>query len=841
MVTDRIKELSSNPSRTYQPIDGHYDEATGASGLPRRHWRQLTTALVRMGQARLDRRWQHGVQLIQSNGVTYNVYGDPQGSQRPWPLDPIPMVLASQEWAFLEAAVIQRATLLNAMLADIYGNQALLHDRRFPAELVLENPGFLRASHGVPASRGVHLSHYAADLARSPDGQWWVIADRTQAPSGAGYALENRLVCAQTLPEAFHRSRVRQLARFFQTFREGLAALAPRHRDNSRTVLLTPGPYNETFFEHAYLAKHMGYTLVEGSDLTVRGDRVYLKTLGGLEQVDVILRRLDDAYCDPLELRGDSLLGIPGLVHAVRSGNVAIANALGSGLMETSAHMAFLPPLCRHMLGEELKMPSVATWWCGQEQPLHYVEQNMERLVIKPTFPRFGLKPVFGDMLSAAGRAEFTAKLKAHPWQYVAQEQVALSTAPVWTEKGIEPRHIVMRVFACWADGKYVVMPGGLTRISQSAESLVVTMQRGGGSKDTWVLSEHDDEPFVLPQPARPPVDVTRSTDLPSRVADNLFWLGRYVERVESQVRVARALLPALSGECDLGGSVSIESAIELLAGYRYVAEEMVHAHPGEQLRSLERALLSMLFDAHRPAGLLWTVGHVGRIAWQLKERLSADTWRVLSQIEKDFQRQQPPSGVRLLAELEPLDKAIVTLSAFAGLMTESMTRGQGWRFLDIGRRLERALQMIELLLYGLAGRHESLELLLRVADSSITYRSRYYTTMQADLVLDLLLADESNPRSVAFQFTSLAAHIGQLPRQDDAAHHPLESRLTLKLLTAVRLLNTEQLSVPGKDGSRLQLREMLEAIQQDVHTLADALSRKYLSHAMPSRILVSS
>ncbi len=835
-------ELSSNPSQKYRPTEGHYDEALAPSGMPRRHWRKLSTALVRMGEKRLGRRWQNGIHLIQSNGVTYNVYGDPQGSQRPWPLDPIPLVISSQEWSAIETAVIQRATLLNAILSDIYGEQSLLHERRFPAELVLENPGFLRPCHGVPVSRNVFLTHFAVDLARSPDGQWWVIADRTQAPSGAGYALENRLVCAQTLPEAFHRSRVRQLARFFQSFREGLASLSLRNRDNPRVVLLTPGPYNETFFEHAYLAKHLGYTLVEGPDLTVRGDHVYLKTLGGLEPVDVILRRLDDGYCDPLELRGDSLLGVAGLVHAVRSGHVAIANALGAGLMETSAHMAFLPGLCRHMLGEELKLPSVATWWCGQDQPLRYVEQNLERLVIKPAFPRFGLKPVFGAALSAEEREAFTRKVEAHPWQYVAQEQVALSTAPVWTETGIEPRHVVMRVFASWSNGGYVVMPGGLTRISQSAESLVVTMQRGGGSKDTWVLSEQDDEPFALPQPSRGPVDITRSTDLPSRVADNLFWLGRYVERAESQVRIARALVPALSGECDLGGAVSIESAITLLAGYRYVAPEMIRTHPSEQLRSLERALLTVLFDAQRPAGLLWTVNQVGRIAWQLKERLSTDTWRVLNQLEKDFQRTQPPTGVRLLAELEPLDKAIVTLSAFSGLMMESMTRGQGWRFLDMGRRLERALQMIELLGHGLVpGKYESLETLLRVADSSITYRSRYYTNMQPDLVLDLLLADESNPRSVAFQFTSLAAHIEELPQQDGSAHNPLESRLILKILTAVRLLRSDDLAVASKDGERTQLRHMLAALQFDLESLADAISRKYLSHAMPSRLVASS
>jgi uncharacterized circularly permuted ATP-grasp superfamily protein len=358
--------------------------------------------MTRLGPGQFARRWQQGRQLIQANGITYNVYGDPLGQERPWPVDPIPLVLSDAEWQTIEAAVQQRAMLLNLLLADIYGPLRLLSDGSLPPELIFHNPSFLRACHGVSVPEGAFLQNYAVDLGRSPDGQWWVVSDRTQTPSGLGYALENRMVSAQILPEAFKRSHVRPLNRYFHEFRQGLLELARTKRENPRVVLLTPGPFNESYFEHAYLAKHLGHTLVEGADLVVRDERVFLKTLGGLVPVDIIVRRQDDNFCDPLSFRGDSVLGTPGLVAAVRAGNVVVANALGSGVIETPALSAFLPSLCRTRLGENLKLPSLATWWCGEENARRFVVENLHRLVVKPAFPRFGLHPIFAAKLSAA-------------------------------------------------------------------------------------------------------------------------------------------------------------------------------------------------------------------------------------------------------------------------------------------------------------------------------------------------------------------------------------------------------------------------------------------------------
>jgi uncharacterized circularly permuted ATP-grasp superfamily protein len=511
----------------------------------------------------LRRRWQTARQRIRENGVTYNVYGDPLGIDRPWNLDPIPLMIPPSEWSQLEAGLIQRARLLNLILADLYGPQKLLRGGQIPPALLFANPGFLRPCNGVTVTGNTYLHLLAVDLARGPDGEWWVISDRTHAPSGAGYSLENRIVMAETLPDLFREFQVKTLASFFRSFRETLLRLSPRNRENPRVVLLTPGPFNETYFEHSYLARYLGFTLVQGGDLTVRDNRVFLKRLAGLKQVDVILRRLDDSFCDPIELRSDSYLGVAGLVEAVRAGNVSVANALGSGLIETSAFMPFFPGLCRRMLGEDLKLPAAATWWCGQPGALRYVLDNLDYLVIKPAFPAKGMEPVFGGKLSADGRSQLIERIKATPHEFAGQELLSLSTAPVWLEEnGLAARRVVLRVYLAAEGDSWIVIPGGLARASSSIDTPVVSMQRGGGSKDTWVLSDGPVDTFSLQTPRDLPVTLVRGvvSDLPSRAADHLFWLGRYAERSEHLARMLRCILIRLTGESGVAAESEWES-----------------------------------------------------------------------------------------------------------------------------------------------------------------------------------------------------------------------------------------------------------------------------------------
>jgi len=823
----------------YQPNPRYYDEMTAADGTMRPRWRPLLEPLERMGQAGFARRWQEGRRVIHENGTTYNVYSDPQSAGRPWPLDPLPMVLDSAEWSFLSAAIAQRAMLLNAILSDLYGPRKLLRDG-LPPELVFPNPAFLRPCCHVPVPGGIHLHIYAADLARSPDGRWWVLADRTQAPSGAGYALENRLVSTRVLPDVFRTAHIHRLAAFFQTYKETLGSLAPGHKENPRIVLLTPGPYNETYFEHAFLARYLGFTLVEGGDLTVRDGRVFLKTLGGLPPVDLIVRRQDDTYCDPLELRPDSMLGVPGLMGAVRSGNVTVANALGSGLVESAAPASFMPGLCRRILGEELKMPAVATWWCGEELELSYVVQNLSNLVIKPAFPSPGQQPVFGALLSEADKSTLVERIRAAPGAYVAQEQVPLSTVPVWEDGVLRPRHLVLRVYAVASgDGSYSVMPGGLTRVTASLDDLVTSMQSGGGSKDTWVLAEGPTSQFSLLAPAPSRLDVSRATfDLPSRVADNLFWLCRYVERVEPAMRVARAILPRLIQESDLMAMAGVAAGERILTGMGYISREL--QPPNGHLASLERALLAMIYDGEAPHGLPANIHRVRGVGWVLRDRISADAWRILNQLDLQLSAPPPPEPIRVSGAQALLDQAISTLSAFGGLVMESMTRGDGWRFLDMGRRIERAAQMVDLIRHGFGFERDTdsgqLEVLLEIADSSITYHSRYLTSMQPELVLDLLLLDEANPRSVAYQLAQLHDHVDRLPASWSPINRAPESRIAISLLTAVQLAEAHEFIGTNPDGRRENLETLLNRLSSELRSLSETLTRQYFSQAAPSR-----
>jgi len=813
----------------YERTAGVHDEMLDAEGATREPWRPLVESLEPLGPAELARRWEGARRLIRENGVTYNVYGDPRGTDRPWELDPLPLVLGPDEWARVRGALAQRARLLDAILADVYGEQKLLREGHLPPELVFAHPGYLRACHGAPA-RLARLTLYAADLARAPNGDWWVLGDRTQAPSGAGYALENRLVSSRTLPEAFRESRVERLAGFFQRLQHSLRALAPRHVANPRVVLLTPGPYNETYFEHAYLARYLGFTLVEGGDLTVRDRAVFLKTLGGLEPIDVILRRVDDGFCDPLSLRSDSSLGIAGLVHAVRAGNVAVANALGSGLAESPALLAFLPGLCRALLGEELALPSVATWWCGHEEALGYVQAHLDELVLKPAFPYAGLEPVFGAHLSAAERAALLAQIRARPHAFVAQEQVALSTAPVFAPEGVRARPLVLRAYAAACeDHDWEVMPGGLTRVAVAPDSLVVSMQRGGGSKDTWVCSAGTPSAVTLLRPAGAPVELTRGgAELPSRVADNLFWLGRYLERCEGAARLARAIIARISGE-GADGDASLPALIDALA--RSGAIEEGASHEG-------RAFLDRVFANESPRSVRATLAAVQQLAFVLRDQISLDTWRVLSELQQDASGPSAASW-SLSAARDALNRMIVRLSAWSGLTMESMTRTLGWRFADMGRRIERATWVATLLDACLVETGDDeparLEALLEVAESGITYRRRYRGELQVVAVLDLLLSDETNPRSVGFQLAALEEHLAQVRGVGAAAERTQPERVALAALARVRLADVAELCRVDA-GKRLRLAELLARTTGELPALSDALTRSYLSHAGEAR-----
>jgi uncharacterized circularly permuted ATP-grasp superfamily protein/uncharacterized alpha-E superfamily protein len=739
----------------YPQATDRYDELYEAPHTPRPHWKPVIEQLAAWPAERMRERLHSVHSQVRENGVTYNVYADPQGADRPWELDLVPMILPQEEWSGIEAAIVQRATLLNEILVDVYGEQRLLKQGLLPPALVYGHAGFLRPCRGAKPPGEVMLHFYAADIARSPDGRWWVIDDRTQAPSGAGYALENRIIISRAFPQLFSDLKVQHVAHFFATLRDSLQLWAPADHGSPFTVLLTPGPNNETYFEHAYLARYLGLALVEGNDLTVREGCVWLKTLSGLKRVHAILRRQDDDYCDPLELRSDSALGIPGLVDAVRRGNVLIANALGSNLLESSTLLGYLPKLSAKLLGEALRMPSVATWWCGEPAALEEVVANVDRLVIKSAFPQLRVEPMFGDDLDERGRKRVIAMLRSRPNDYVAQELVHLSQAPVWdrAHPRLLGRSIGLRVFACASPNGYVVMPGGLTRVASTGDTRVISMQRGGSSKDTWVLASGPVSTFSLLRRSIGPQDLVRTgTNLSSRVVENLFWFGRYCERCDASARLLRLALGRFG---DTFPGDDDERARPVMLQLLRRAGILPAEGPDPGNRELSVALRGAITDDLQP-GLASSLRQLMRIASNLRERLSLDNWRTINRLMHGLtqRRTRKLAFSDLLGEL---DVAIASFTTLSGFALDGMTRDPGWRFLSVGRRLERLEWLCATLKHAVAGPPEmDLTWLLRLADSIITYRARYMARPEWLPVLDLLIRDEANPRSIAFQLMGL-------------------------------------------------------------------------------------
>ncbi|ADB17514.1 protein of unknown function DUF404 [Pirellula staleyi DSM 6068] len=823
----------------YQPPVGTFDELVDG-GVIRPHWQQFASSLSEITAPELLERWEQARRVIRENGVTYNVHGDPAGMTRPWELDALPLLVQGSEWNKLSAGLTQRATLLNLILADLYGQQRLLAEGLLPPELVLAHPGFLRPCHGLSVPRSRYLYIYAGHLARDNSGNWMVMADRARGPTGAGYALENRIVISRMLPDVFRDAQVERLAKFFLTFRETLQAVA-HAQDNPRIVLLTPGPASPTYFEDAYIARYLGFALVEGGDLTVRDDHVYLKTLGGLLKVDVILRRLRDEECDPLELRGDSLHGIPGLVHAARSGHVVLANALGCSVLESHALIPFLPTLARYFLREDLLLPSVRTWWCGDGESLQLVLDNLQELVIKPSFPGPGLSPIYGARLTKEQLSEWRAKIKCAPQNYVAQELVSGSTAPVWNNGVMGPSHVAVRTFAVAKGDSYEVMPGGLARVSTTPDALGESALGGQGSKDVWVLADSPVTPVTLLHPAGTPVVVQRSSnDLPSRVADNLYWLGRHVERAESSARILRSFITRYTSESGMHGPQSLGTLLHVLAELGQLRPEFMALPPSAQFAQLESELIAGVFDPKKTASIASMLSMLRRTAATVRDRISIDSWRILNRLGQEVLAQVKPDDVPLADVLSILNRLILDISAFSGMGTESMTRGPGWRFLDMGRRLERSLHGLILLKSTLAipaAEEDSVfEALLEIADSSMTYRSRYLTTLQLPPLLDLLITDETNPRAIAFQLAALGSHVDALPRSASQLLLTSEQRIVLSALTDVRLSDVYALAEVEKDGHRRQLEALLARSADQLRALSDEITRHYLIHAGPSR-----
>jgi len=812
-------------------------------------WSQFFGQLGPDSRAELNRRAEHLRRQLRDSGVTYNVHADEAHLQRPWPLDLFPLLITPQDWGHIEAGVLQRVRLLNAVMNDVYGERRLLQNGLLPAALVQGHPDYLRAMHGVSPVGGTHLHIVAFDLARGPQGYWWVVAQRTQAPSGLGYLLENRLAVSSQFPEAFDSMNVRRLPESYRRFIVALKAMAPGGAD-SHIALLTPGPYNETYFEHSYLARYLGVTLVEGGDLTVRDQRLYLKTLRGLRPVHGLIRRLDDAFLDPLEMRPESRLGVPGLLQAVRAGNVLMANAPGAGFLESGALLGFLPALSRELLGEELQLPALHTWWCGEPAAMAEVLPQLGRCVIKPTYPwstsRGSFAPGVGPLMSPQTLDSWRASVQRRPEEHTVQAYLPPSRMPTWVGQGeqahIHPRAAILRVFALSdGQGSWQVLPGGMTRLVSESAGLA-TMAVGGSSADTWVLADTPPtEDSALDQGAgltaitpESVALVQRERLVTSRAAENLFWLGRYTERAGNSVRLARITLGALHG--DEQPSVALLAWLEQLCEASGLVDE---EPPSPLLRraEFERQLLHRL--AEPDAGIGQALRGLRAAASAVRERLSTEHWNLIKEAETHFLTEC--EALRAAGASDDDDALLVlgqlssALAGVAGLQLDHMWRDDGWRMMSVGRQIERLTWLCDVLSRGFYTNavHDAAGygVVLDLFDSTISFHARHQRSRAIAALIEHVVLNHQNPRSVGWVIQTMGRQLAKLHASEAGDIEDLSARL---LSPAPELL--PRLCEADGIGDFIHLQALLDEQMALGAQLSDDIGLRYFSHTGDER-----
>ena len=844
-----------------QPAEsGHFDERLSPP------WRTFFEQLGATGLDDLDRRTQTLARQVRDNGITYNVYASQGGPQRPWALDLFPLILTPESWQQIEVGVKQRARLLERVMADVYGPQHLIREAMIPPALVQGHPGYLRAMHGVVPVGGTYLHIAAFDLARGPDGNWAVVSQRTQAPSGLGYLLENRLLISRQFPQAFETMKIQRLAATYRVWVESLKAHSPEG-SNAHVALLTPGPYNETYFEHAYLARYLGLTLVEGSDLTVRDERLYLRTLRGLEPVHVLLKRLDDEFLDPLELRADSTLGIPGLLQAVRAGHVVVANTPGSAFLESPALLGFLPALSDKLLGEPLQLPALDTWWCGEHAALASVLPQLEHMAIKPTYPGSATHGTFeaalGRTLTQAQRDEWVGRITRQPDRYTLQAYTPLSQMPTWkiSPQGIVPRSVMLRVFALRQGPNegpeaWRVLPGGLARIA-APNAPIASMQRGGSSADVWVQTEADiDRTSLLQKHSTRSTFTHRQRMVTSRAAENLYWLGRYTERSENMVRLVRLCIEALNGEDP--ASRSLWTWLQLLTQRQGLVpagvpsahspiEDKASTTPsmGARRRVFERTLIACLDQDDHSTSVGFNLRALQQAASSLRERLSPEHWNAIvhcvDQFSADCALSGSPRDFSAVQAMQALDAASSALAAITGAQTDRMTRDDGWQLLSIGRHVERLGFLASALDLAVdVGAFDNMDenvdaadensshytALLALFDSTITFQAQYQQSRELAPLIELLLQDNDNPRSLAWVSRTLRGRLSKL------ADTPIGKPDALALLVPdLKQTDLDQLCSRSEEGHLSQLRSCLTDCMQAAWQVSDAITAHYFSH----------
>ncbi len=801
---------ASDPLRGYAVPDSAADLYAGAAPGVAGSWRRLTGGLAELCDGRLGEIHDLLRHEIADLGTTFRLSGDQD--ERPWPVSPMPLLIGTAEWAGLTQGLVQRATLLERVIADIYGAQTLVADGHLPAAVVAGSPYFARKMQGIAPPGGRYLQVYAVDLARGPGGEWRVLADRLRLPTGIGYALENRLALSRTTGTLLSDINARRLAGFFAELRRGIAASCTRTAP--RIALLTPGQFNQSYTEQAHLARYLGFPLVEGRDLAVSQERLYVRTIAGLKRIDAVWRWIGTEMLDPLAFDAHSHIGVPDMFDAWSSGELAVANWPGVGVAQARAFSAFMPRLARLLLGESLILPNMATWWCGQANERKIVRDRLDELVVSSAFGTAvdglpGGRTRAGASLDPQERAALLAAMERRPIDYVGQEIVHLSTTPALVGDRFEPRPFTLRAFvARGADGEWVVMPGGFARLSAQGDLRTSLIGEGDFSADVCIVDDVAVEQLSLLGPDQAPPVRRSGGILSSQAADNLYWLSRYSERAEITVRIVRNLLGS-SIEVDGGsrrGAASRQRLVELLVRWGAIP-------PGAAALPLPQVCGRAFRERELSGGIAALVDAIREIGRSLRDRMSADFWRVANQPIPSLDDSWAHSV------LSASNAMIDRLSVLSGLAAENMARGPSWRFYDLGRRVERALTVCRITrqLAGEGCGPDDLGLLLDLFDSQITYRSRYLVGPMRAPVADLVLLDPGNPRGLVFQVERIAEHLASLPQLSDDGMPEEPYRQFGAMLANLRGMQCETAG---------------DAQMQDIETrllaLSDAIAQRY-------------
>ena len=806
---------------TYRAAGPGHDEMLQSTGAAREAWAQMADLVDLRDGVELAARATDVVTLLENNGVRQGAGAD----ERPWELDPLPVLFDEHQWSHVESGLQQRAHLLDLILTDLYGDAELLTSGLIPPALVLGHAGFVRAVTDIRIPGPHQLFMLGTDLARNADGSWQVLADRAQAPVGMGFAMQDRRIVAEVLAGLYRHARIRRVGPFFQAMRRAIRDVAPPGAGNApRAALLTPGPFSAAAFDQAYLATMLGYPLVEGEDLVVEDGKLWMRSLGKREPIDVLLRHVDAEYCDPLDLRGDSRLGVPGLVQAAREGAVTIVNPLGSGALDNPGLLTYLPRLARALLGEELIIGSTVTYWCGERSMCSHVIANLDRLVIRETAP--GSRPIRGWELSIMERADLSVRISQEPHLWVGQERVEASTTPAVNGTLLEARPTQLRTFTVSAGEGFQVMSGGVARVSPLGAD-VIEPDFQDAAKDVWVLSSQPysvSDPWVAeeagPTPARVPTSISPGA------AEDLFWFGRYTERAEGSARLIRAVADRWN---DFNASPASAGTAALAVLTQTLADVVTQG-----------SLPATVLEARTPRTVAHSLARMARCASSVRDQLSGDTWVALSALERAI------SSERRRQERHPeedevggvLSRVLEGLLAIAGILAESMVRDVGWCLMEAGRRLERAQQIVELLDATLTTAHEPavdslvLESVLIAQESVITYRRRYQAQASTSTVLDLLLSDDRNPRSLRFQLVHLSQALADVPAP--ARGTRARDALLEDVMDLLEELDTETVVVADEEGRRGAMAETLESMRWRLRSLGEEIARVHFTHPVP-------